>query len=308
MRRTSLLVLMGFMGVVLAPAQFGGRPGDTVLYVFSTKGAADFQVVPSTTVSSGTLDIRDPFKQPVEQFGPEFPGESRRLLHSEASDNFMMIVQKEGIQSDHQQFQEDTRALIISGLLRLLPPGRDPIDAPAGFYSTFPKFVDFGPNVPLLEELSFLWTPFPGFPVIRRAPDGFVGPNVPAGQIGIDYVVDLGKFVALQAWTSLRSVYPDQGWQDGIDQKLIEKNAALGITVREIRIRGGRQTPTFRLNANTHIAVLQGSVNIAPAGGNPTTLTQFQYSFVPNNYAITLSNPKKYEGPLTRLVSAGPVE
>ncbi|HTM47475.1 MAG TPA: hypothetical protein VL285_02260 [Bryobacteraceae bacterium] len=295
MRRSLGLILAACATAGLACAQFGGRVGDTVLYMFSTKGAGDISVVPSnTTNAAGTaLQIRDPFQQIAEPFGPDFPGESRRLLHTEANDNFMMIVQREGIESEHQQFQEHTRALIIQGILRLLPPGRPPIDAPAGFYSTFPKGVDFGPNVPLLQELSFLWTPFPNFPVILRAPAGLVGPGVPAGQIGIDYVVDLGKFVALIPWVGLRTTYPNVGWPDGVDAKLVEKDNSLGITVREVRIRGGRQTPTFRVNANTHLAVLQGSVQIAPAGGQPTTLTQFQYAFVPNNFAITLANPKK---------------
>jgi hypothetical protein len=305
MRRSLLVLLIGSVTAAVAPAQFGGREGDAVIYVFSTKGAGEISVVPSTTTNTATgYEIRDPFLQPAEPFGPDFPGESRRLLHRETNDNFMMIVQQEGVQSDRQQFQEVTKALIIKGLLRLLPPGREPIDAPAGFYATFPKSTDFGPNVPLLEELSFLWTPFNGFPVILRAPDDFVGPVVPPGQIGIDLVVDLGKFVALERWIPLRQTYPNLGWQDGIDQKLIERDNTLQITVRQIRIRGGRQTPTFRINANTHLAVLQGSVQIAPANGPTTTLTQFQYAFVPNNFAVRLTNPKVYDGPVRRAAAA----
>jgi hypothetical protein len=41
-------------------------------------------------------------------------------------------------------------------------------------------------------------------------------------------------------------------------------------------------------------------VQITPANGQTTTLTQFQYAFVPNNFAIRLANPKVYDGPMRR--------
>lgn len=298
MRRTLVLALAGCFAVSLAHAQFGGRKNEVVLYFFSSKGKADIQIVPPNTVNTTTgFQILDPLKQTVEEFGPDFPGESRRLLHKEDSDNFMMIVQKEWIESPHQQFMGGAKVLIANGMLRLLPPGKDPIDAPAGFYATFPQSVDFGPDIPVFQELAFLWTPSPLFPIIQRAPDGFLSPIDPPGLTGEDYVVQLGKFLALTPWIGLEKTYPGAGWPQGVDAKLIDQDGNLGITARLVRLRPGRKTPAFRINANTHVAVLSGSVDIAPVNGAPVTLKPFQYAFLPNNFAITLANPVAYDGP-----------
>jgi hypothetical protein len=279
-------------------AQFGGHENEAVLYFFSSKGKADFQIVPAgATNTAGGFQILDPLTQPVEEFGPDFPGESRRLLHKEDSDNFMMIVQREWIESPHQQFMGAAKVLIVSGMLRLLPPGKDPIDAPAGFFATFPQSVDFGPDIPVFQELAFLWTPSPSFPIIQRAPDGFVSPIDPPGLTGEDYVVQLGRFLALIPWVALQDTYPGTGWPEGIDAKVVDQDDSLGTTARVVRLRPGKTTPAFRLNANTHVAVLSGSVQISPVNGTPATMKPFQYAFLPNNFAITLSNPVPYSGP-----------
>lgn len=298
MQKILAMFLLAAATATMASAQFGGRKDDVVLYLFSTKGQGSISVAPSTTVNTATgFETKDPFQQTAEQFGPNFPGESRRLLHKEDKDNFMVIVQKEWVQSEHQLFQDVAKVLIIGGMLRLLPPNKAPIDAPAGFYATFPSGVDFGPDIPVFEELSFLWTPFPNFPVITRLPPGQSGPAVPPGKTGIDVVVEQGQFLALKQWFSLYDLQPDAGWKEGIDIKSVDSDPTLGITVRLMRLRGGRTTPPFRINANTHVGVLQGRVNIAPVNGPATTLTQFQYAFVPNNFTITLDNPKVYDGP-----------
>lgn len=302
-------ILLSIMVVLFAAspsmAQFGGRANEVVLYFFSSKGKADFQIVPAGSANTATgFQILDPLAQPVEEFGPDFPGESRRLLHKEDSDNFMMIVQREWIESPHQQFMGAAKVLIASGMLRLLPPGKDPIDAPAGFFATFPQSVDFGPDIPVFQELAFLWTPSPLFPIIQRATDGFVSPINPPGLTGEDYVVQLGKFLALTPWVLLQDTYPGAGWPEGIDAKLVDQDASLGTTARVVRLRPGKTTPAFRLNANTHVAVLSGSVQIAPVNGTAVTMKPFQYAFLPNNFAITLSNPVPYTGP-TGIVAAG---
>jgi hypothetical protein len=53
----------------------------------------------------------------------------------------------------------------------------------------------------------------------------------------------------------------------------------------------------FSIDGNTHIIVLQGNVQIAPAGGAAQTISVFHYAFVPPGYAIGLSNPAVYAGP-----------
>lgn len=111
---------------------------------------------------------------------------------------------------------------------------------------------------------------------------------------GIDYVVSQGKFLALIPWQGLDRANPGAGWKQGIDVKLIERDVALGTSARLIRLRPGRKTPTFRIAANTHIAVLSGSAQIAPSNSPTTVLREFDYAFVPRNFAITLSNPKQF--------------
>ena len=73
-----------------------------------------------------------------------------------------------------------------------------------------------------------------------------------------------------------------------------------------IRLRPGRTTPLFRINANTHMWALSGGVTITPAGGTPTVIANPGcdqpcpgkiYSFVPPGFAIKLSNPAVYDGP-----------
>jgi hypothetical protein len=96
----------------------------------------------------------------------------------------------------------------------------------------------------------------------------------------------------------LNFTYPGQGWEQGIDIRPIEQDNAAGTVVRMIRLRGGRVTPPFVFGGNTHLAVLQGSVTLTPTqGGAAATLTKFQYAFIPNGFAIVLSNPVVYTGP-----------
>ena len=282
-------------------AQFGGRAGEVVIEVVTTKGNSKFLPASATTPNSpsNALTMLDPLTLPAQQFGPDFPGESRRLLHSETGDNFMMIVQKEGIVSPHQMFQDPAKVLIVSGMLRLVPPGEQPTDAAATLFSPFPKTLDFGPDVPLIEELSFLWTPSPLFPVVIKVDPSYISPNNPPGLTGIQYLVhQLASVVTLIPWTSVNAAYPGQGWANGIDQKIVDVDASTGSTVQLIRLRPGRQTPAFKIGANTHIAVLQGNLTITPTGGGtPVQLSKFQYTFLPNGFSAVMSNPIPYTGP-----------
>jgi hypothetical protein len=284
----------------IATAQFGGRAGEVVIEVVTSKGSSSFLPASASTVNTPTnaLQMQDPLQLPAQQFGPDFPGESRRLLHSETGDNFMMIVQKEGIVSPHQMFQDAAKVLIVSGMLRLLPLNGSPIDASATLFSPFPKTLDFGPDMPLIQELSFLWTASPFFPVVVKVDPSYISPNNPPGLTGIQYLVnDLASVVTLIPWTSVSAAYPGQGWQQGIDQKVIDVDSTTGSTVQLIRLRPGRKTPPFKVAANTHIAVLQGNLTIAPTGGGtPLVLNQFQYTFVPNGFSVVMSNPIPYTG------------
>lgn len=295
MRRILQFVAIGLLFSGLAMAQFGGRDGDAVLYVVTAKGNSDFQVVATGFTNTVTgFEIINPLVRPLQPFGPDFPGEFFVTLHSEANDNFRFIVQKEDIVTQHNQFLGPAKLLIVQGIDRLLIPGKEPINLTAGLFAPFPATVDFGPEIPILEANSFMWTPAAFFPLIRPEPPSFTSAITPPGLTGSEYVLELGQFMGLIPWNGLNRLYPGAGWQQGIDERLVERDTALGSTVRLIRLRPGRRTPTFRVAANTHIAVLSGSVQIAPSRGAATVMNKFHYAFVPSNFAITISNPRVF--------------
>ena len=295
MRRLFQLLIVGLLGSSLAMAQFGGRDGDAVLYIVTSKGSPDFQVVATGFTNTTTgFEIIDPLSRPTQPFGPDFPGEFFVTLHTELNDHFRFIIQKEDIVTQHNQFLGPAKLLIVKGVDRLLIPGKEPINLTAGLFAPFPATVDFGPEIPILEANSFMWTPAPFFPLIRPEPPEFTSPITPRGLTGSEFVLELGQFMGLIPWVGLNQIYPGVGWQQGIDQRMIERDLALGSTVRMIRLRPGRRTPTFRVAANSHIAVLSGSVQIAPSRGASTVMNKFHYAFVPNNFAITISNPRVF--------------
>lgn len=272
--------------------QFGGRDGDVVVLVVSAKGTREFQVVPRTTTNSVSgFEIKDPMDLPDEPFGPDFPGESRRLMHSEEGDVFNMIIQRADIESPYQFVEGPVKVLITKGLLRLFPPDGPPVDAPVGFYAPFPALVDFGPNQPLFDGVTLMWTPHPTFPVAKIAPPDFVSPVVPPGSNGIEFLLGRGSFLGIIPWISLRDLDPGGGWQRGIDTKVLDDDDELGVTVQVIRLRPGRRTPLIRIPASTHLWVLSGRAFITPAGDAPREMQQDIYAFVPNGFAFQLSNP-----------------
>lgn len=298
MRRILVLsVIAGCLGLAPASAQFGGRENEVVLYVVNAKGNASPVIVPASTVNTASgFEVKDPLKETLQPFGPDFAGEFFVTLHSEANDSFRFILQKEGIITEHNTFAGPAKLMIIQGLDRLLIPNKTPIDLTAGLFAPFPSGVDFGPELPQLEANSFMWTPSPTFPLLRLADPSYTAPFVPAGFTGSEYVLQLGQFAALVPWIQFKDLY-GSGWPQGVDQRLLDTDTALGSTVRMIRLRPGRTTPPFVIRANTHLAVLQGSVQLKPTSGNAVTLGPKMYAFIPNGFAITLSNPVPYSGP-----------
>ncbi len=292
----------GFHGLIVflitctaSLAQFGGREGDVVIFAVSAKGDRDFRAVlsPTTNDRAGFV-IEDPRDLPLEPFGPDFPGEFRRLMHEAPGDVFNMIIQRADIVSPYQYVQGPVKVLITKGLLRLFPPDSPPVDAPVGFYAPFPALVDFGPNQPLFDGVTLMWTPFPDFPVAKKAPPDYVSPVVPPGSNGIKFLLERGDFLGIIPWLSLRDLYPGAGWRPGIDLKLLEDDEDLGVTIRVLRLRPGRVTPWFRIAASTHLWVLSGGVMITPAGGPTREMRQNIYAFVPNSLAVQLSNPAQF--------------
>jgi len=299
MRKIGFILFAVLCASMAAFAQFGGRKGDVVVYVVSSKGQPDFQVMPNSTVNTQTgFVIKDPNDVPLEPFGPDFPSESRRKMHGEDGDVFNMIIQEEGEDSPHQELLETVKVFLAKGLLRLKPINESITDTPTGLYVPFPKGVDFGPNEAILKGIYLMWTPAPFFPATRKADPGFRSPIVPGNfTSGIDYLLSLGTYAGIVPWVGLRQIYPSAGWQQGIDSRLIEVDDNYGTKIQMLRLRPGRSTPLFKVNANTHLWVLSGKMTITPANGVPAVMKQNIYAFVPPGFAIRLSNPADYSGP-----------
>ncbi len=298
--RSIIFVIAGsFLAALPGAAQYGGRPGDTVLYVFTSKGTGAIQTLPLPTVNTASgLQIIDPSTVSPQPFPSNFPQEYRVLLHQEDGDVFEFIVEAPDVVDPNTEIIFPAKVLIGEGLLRISPPGEGDIDAPATFYTDFPQYSNVAPHDALDAPYRLVfWTNSQVFPIGIEAPPTFVSPTTPKGETGADYIISLGVFPALIPWQGLDRTVPSSGWQQGTDIKQLERDNSLNATASLMRLRPGRQTPPFSFDSNTHILVLQGSVQIGPAGGTAQTLSSWQYAFVPPGYAITLSNPIVYSGP-----------
>jgi hypothetical protein len=299
MRATIFVIVGSLLAALPGAAQYGGRPGDTVLYVLTSKGTGAIQTLPLATVNTATgLQTIDPTTVVPQDFPSNFPQEYRLLLHEEDGDVFEFLVEAPDVVDPNTEIIFPAKVLVGEGLLRISPPGEGDIDAPSTFYTDFPQYSNVAPHDALNAPYRLVfWTPSEVFPIGIEVPTTFVSPTTPAGESGADYIISLGVFPALIPWQGLNLTVPNSGWQQGTDMKQLERDNSLNTTTRLIRLRPGRQTPPFSFDGNTHIVVLQGSVQISPAGGTAQMLTTWQYAFVPPGYAITLSNPAVYAGP-----------
>jgi hypothetical protein len=299
MRPTIFVIAGGLLAALPGAAQYGGRPGDTVMYVFTAKGTGTIQTLPLATVNTASgLQLIDPSTVVPQPFPTDFDQESRVVLHKEDGDVFEFILENPDILDPNQELLYPAKVLIAQGLLRISPPGEGDIDAPATFYTDFPLYSNVAPHYALNAPYSLVfWTPSLVFPVAIVVPETFVSPSTPKGESGADYIISLGVFPALIPWKGLDRTIPNAGWQQGTDSKTIERDDQLNTTARLIRLRPGRQTPPFSFDGDTHVLVVQGNVQIGPAGGTAQTLPSWQYAFVPSGYAITLSNEAVYAGP-----------
>jgi hypothetical protein len=297
--RAIIFVAGSLLGALPGVAQYGGRPGDTVLYVFTAKGTGAIQTLPLATVNTASgFQTIDPSTVVPQYFPSNFPQEYRLLLHEEEGNVFEFLVEAPDVVDPNTEIIFPAKVLVGEGLLRISPPGEGDIDAPPTFYTDFPQYSNVAPHDALSQPYRLVfWTPSEVFPVGIQVPTTFVSPTTPAGESGADYIISLGVFPALIPWKGLNVTIPNAGWQQGTDAKTLERDDKLNTTARLIRLRPGRQTPPLSFDGDTNIVVLQGNVQIGPAGETAQTLPSWQYAFVPSGYAITLSNEAVYAGP-----------
>lgn len=286
-------------------AQFGGREGDVVLYLLTSKGKMDFRTQPLSATNAPALAARfetvDTFSQPGTPIAPGFEARTRFILHNEPDDLFQYGVQAERIGTPHAQVQTTAKVFLVTGILRDDNVGSvtgKKLDFLSGAYAPFIKDVVVGPDVAIdLIEFIF-WTPRPDIVPFKAVQIGHPqSPAVPPGLTGPEYEGTFAKGAFFSAWDPFRRLYPGAGWPDGVDLKHIEEDPAFGNTTRLMRIRPGKRTPPFLIQGTTHVFVLSGNLQIIPAGAAAITLKEKQYAFVPQGFVVRLSNPKTYKGP-----------
>jgi hypothetical protein len=302
--RRVLLLATVFAGAAasIATAQWSGRKNELVIYAVS-KGKSDLQIVPVGTTNSGVtarLEIVDPSTVTAAPLGADFPAKLVRVLHREPDDLFELITQIEKTPSPRQLNQSSTKLLFLDGLLRDQNPGSvsvKPLDVTGGLYVPFIRGLAQGPDVAIDTSRFLLWSPTAAVPPFNAVPDGTPSTFGPAGLTGVEVEAVSGVAAFFVAWTNLLSRYPNQGWPEGADVKILDQDAQIGNTSQLIRLRAGKSTPLFTFTSNTHLFVLEGSAGLQPAGGAVTALNLNWYAFVPKGFAISLSNPKPYTGP-----------
>lgn len=286
----------------IASAQWGGRKNELVIYAIS-KGKADLQIVSSTATNSGVvgrLEVIDPATLSATPLGPSFPAKLARVLHRESDDLFQLITQVEKIPSPRQQNQVTTKVLFLDGLLRDENPGSvstRPLDVTGGLYVPFFQGIAAGPDVAIDTSRFLLWSPSASIPPFIAVPHETPSAFGPAGLTGVELQAVSGAAAFFVPWTNLITRYPNQGWLEGMDVKILDQDPQLGNTSQLIRLRPGKTTPLFTFTSNTHLFILEGSAQLQPAGGAATTLKLNWYAFVPRGFAISLSNPRAYTGP-----------
>jgi hypothetical protein len=279
-------------------AQFGGGPGDLVLYSITYNGSGDLQTQPSGTTNSAAQNaavkvthLADVPFQATEGFGLK-----RQVLYTSPAETFQIGLDEENSVGLHRLPLYDLRLLQLEGLLNTVG---NVIGGSNTFITLF-KGLDVGGDVSLTDVKLAFWFPGPS-PFIQ--PTSTQGPfPCPAGTSGflcLLFVPGGIDILSLEPWIGLANVYPGGHWQPGVDQKMLLQQAG-GVTIRQIRIRQGKQSPVIRTAGHTHLFTLQGAGALTLAGGGTLPMSQYDYTLIPENTAFTIANPVPYNGPLGR--------
>ncbi len=312
--RTKHYFFIAFFALGAATAawgQFGGRPGDVVLWALTPRnGTMNFQIVPGTTTNdpqtSARFEVIDINTRPLLPIPPGTlpPGVGltfrRQLLHEEPDDVVFLVNREEAGGFPHRIYLTTNKTLLVEGTLREQAAH---LDAPTSFYVTLGEGIDFGPDVALVPLKVLFWTPSSNFPAVEVVGPDVSGPGVPPGLQGFQVVLSTAVAPVFVPWVSMRRLYPGAGWPAGIDLKLLDRDTVAGNTTQFIRLRQGKSMPLFKITDNTHLFVLQGRVDIT-ANSKTTTMKPHDYAYVPRNFAITLSNPRAYRGPRPNVAEA----
>ncbi|MEZ5400218.1 MAG: hypothetical protein R2729_11160 [Bryobacteraceae bacterium] len=286
--------LLLFIAALPALAQFGGREGETVVYMVTSKGPHDIRLAGSASAPAGgvaRVEVKDVASLPSIPLGEGFPeGFQRQIMHEEADDLFHLVTQSAPDTGFHRVFLASYKTFIIGGLVR--ETEFDNLDYTANSLTTLKKNVDFGPDQALETLKVLFWTRDPDFPAVQEVPSGVSGPAVPPGMVGDEVIFNIGVVPFFLPWKPMRRWARDSGWPDGVDSKLLEIDAEEGSGIQIVRLRKGASTPRMRIAGSTHLYVLQGRLILDVPGRGEFTMPANHYAFIPTDVPVILSNPR----------------
>lgn len=296
-RRCMVFALFWVFACEFAQGQYGGRPGDVVLYSVTYNGNSDFQAQPRT--AANTASANSAFKiVPLDSVTPvgsdPFPLE-RRVLYMTNTETFQVGADFETTVGLNRIFTTTTKIFQIEGATSA---GGFTGFAPT--FLTFPEGLDVTSDIALETLVVITWFPksWP-FIALSATPGPVRPPNVP-GFVYLFTTPGLIQLPSLLPWKNFSVTYPLGGWPAGIDFKLLDDDRKIGDVVRLIRLRPGAKTPVFRTAGHTHLFVLYGNAAITPAGGATLPMYTHDYAFLPENFSVSLTNPASYTGPVRK--------
>ena len=289
-------------------AQFGGREGEAIIFTLTSKGRGGFTIASPTTANPQALvnrfEVIDPNKLPFnpgDQPGAFFPQYRLRVLHDEPDDKMQVLLNLEGPATLHHLYLTTFKLFTFKGVRREYGDVGEPImDVPPNVFASFYAGQDIGPNEAMEEEQALVWTSKPLFPPFIPTPRGLHGPLNGPKTTGTQWLLDSATFPIQVPWAPMYKKYPGAGWKDGFDLKFLEQDTTAGSVAQMLRIRVGVNTQTFKIDGATHLFIVQGDVRLNLPGGGSRPLPTYQYAFIPSGMSISISNPRKYDGPTTK--------
>lgn len=268
-----------------------------MLYAVTYNGSGEFQSLPSGAGNSAAN--LNSFKVVSLDSLPDTPSDPfpllRKVFYMTDSETFQVGTDFETTVGLHRVFSATTKILQIEGLTNAVGGF---VGGPPTFLS-FPKDLDVEGDIALLTLRVITWFP-KAWPFIELTDHrGTVGPPDVPGFFYLFTTPGLVKIPTLMTWSNLSVLYPDGGWPNGVDLKMLDQDPQIGDTIRLIRIHPGKTTPAFRTAGHTHLFILNGTANVTPVGGSTVTMNQHDYTFLPENFAVSISNPAQYIGPGT---------
>jgi len=295
----------GLLLVSPVSAQFGGREGEAVIFMLTSKGKGGLTITSPSAPNAQALVTRfaviDPNKlpyNPADQPGAFFPQYRLKVLHDEPDDKMQVLSNLEGPATLHHLYLTTFKLFTFKGVRREYGDAGEPVmDVPPNVFASFYAGQDIGPNEALEAEQALVWTSKPLFPPFIPTPRGLHGPLNGPKVSGTQLLLDSATFPIEVPWAPMYKKYPGAGWKNGFDIKFLEQDTTAGNVAQMVRVHVGVNTQTFKVDGATHLFIVQGDVRLNLPGGTSTPLPTFQYAFIPSGMSFSISNPRKYDGP-----------